>query len=100
METFLLLFQKIDWPAARQIGAGRKILFRYGFPGNAYGAVRCPIRRNELDSSAVSLLFAFVKSSAVFRLLRMSDQWERLAGNLVVSIDRLQAAGYVPVVSS
>jgi nucleoside-diphosphate-sugar epimerase len=38
--------------------------------------------------------------SAVFRMLQMSRQWERLAGNLAVSIDRLQAVGYMPVVSS
>ena len=36
----------------------------------------------------------------VFRLLRRSNQWQRLAGNLVISIERAKSIGYAPVVST
>jgi nucleoside-diphosphate-sugar epimerase len=35
---------------------------------------------------------------AAFRLLQMPARWQRLAGNLLVSTDRLKALGYAPVV--
>ena len=36
----------------------------------------------------------------VFRLLRRSNQWQRLAGNLVISIERAKRIGYVPAVNT
>ena len=36
----------------------------------------------------------------VFRLLRRSNQWQRLGGNLVISIERSKSFGYAPVVST
>jgi hypothetical protein len=36
----------------------------------------------------------------VFRLLRRSNQWQRLGGNLVISIERSKSFGYAPVVNT
>jgi UDP-glucose 4-epimerase len=35
--------------------------------------------------------------SGLFRMRRLSETWEKLAGNLVVSIDKLRSIGYSPV---
>jgi hypothetical protein len=34
------------------------------------------------------------------RMCRFSENWEKLAGNLVVSIDKLSSVGYSPVVTT
>jgi UDP-glucose 4-epimerase len=38
--------------------------------------------------------------SNLFRMCRMSGTWEKLAGNLVVSVDKLNSIGYAPVIAT
>jgi nucleoside-diphosphate-sugar epimerase len=38
--------------------------------------------------------------SDFFRMCRMSETWEKLAGNLVVSVARLNSTGYSPVIAT
>ena len=38
--------------------------------------------------------------SNFFRMWRISETWEKLAGNLVVSVDKLNSIGYSPVVAT
>ena len=38
--------------------------------------------------------------SDLFRVCRISETWEKLAGNLVLSIDKLNRIGYSPVVAT
>ena len=33
-------------------------------------------------------------------MCRLNETWEKLAGNLVVSVDKLSSVGYSPVVST
>jgi hypothetical protein len=38
--------------------------------------------------------------SNLFRTWRMSEQWEKLAGNHTVSIAKLNSIGYAPVIAT
>ena len=38
--------------------------------------------------------------SDLFRMWRMSEQWEKLAGNLTVSVAKLNGIGYSPVIAT
>jgi UDP-glucose 4-epimerase len=38
--------------------------------------------------------------SDLFRMWRMSEQWEKLAGNLTVSVAKLNGIGYAPVIAT
>jgi UDP-glucose 4-epimerase len=38
--------------------------------------------------------------SGLFRMCRMSETWEKLAGNLVVSVDKLNSIGYSPIIAT
>jgi hypothetical protein len=38
--------------------------------------------------------------SNFFRMGRLSEQWEKLAGNLAVSVAKLNSVGYAPVIAT
>ena len=56
--------------------------------------------RRGMGKSANLLSVSPTLVEMTFRLLRRSNQWRRLAGNLVVSIERAKGIGYAPVVNT